>query len=110
MLSLKRVILLCRMCDVFVLLPLDEARDKERCVIASIQIQKRMEPKSHFSPHQRHRGFGRRLMDMGLTPGTVIVVVKSAPFHGPIEVMIRGSRLALGRRMAHRILVNVNRE
>jgi Fe2+ transport system protein FeoA len=98
------------MCDVFVLIPLDEARDNESGVIASIQIQKRMGPKSHFSPHQRHQRFERRLMDMGLTPGTVIVVVKSALFHGPFEVMIRGSRLALGRRMAHRILVNVNRE
>lgn len=88
------------MCDIFVLIPLDEARDfevindNESCVIASIQIQKRMGPKSHLFPHQRHRGFERRLMDMGLTPGTVIVVVKSAPFHGPIEVIIRGSRLA----------------
>ncbi len=47
---------------------------------------------------------------MGLTPGTVIIVVKSAPFHDSIEVVIRGCRLALGRRMAHHIFVNVNRE
>jgi len=47
----------------------------------------------------------RRLMDMGLTPGTKIEVSKSAPFHGPIEVIVRGSRLALGRGMAERIIV-----
>jgi Fe2+ transport system protein FeoA len=98
------------MCDIFVLIPLDEARDNESCVIASIQIQKRRGPKSHLFSHQRHRRFESRLIDMGLTPGTVVIVVKSAPFHGPIEVMIRGSRLALGRRMAHHIFVNVNRE
>jgi len=44
-------------------------------------------------------------MDMGLTPGTEILVVKSAPFHGPVEILVRGSRLALGRGMAERIFV-----
>ena len=80
------------MCDIFVLIPLDEARDDEGCVIASIQTQERMGPKSHHS-HHHHQRFERRLLDMGLTPGTVIIVVKSGLFHGPIEVMIRGSRL-----------------
>ena len=61
--------------------------------------------------HRRHRrrrswGFQRRLEDMGLTPGTRIMVVKSAPFHGPIEINVRGSRLAIGRGMAERILVS----
>jgi DtxR family Mn-dependent transcriptional regulator len=49
--------------------------------------------------------FEKRLMDMGLTPGTRVMVVKSAPFHGPIEILVRGSRLALGRGMAERIFV-----
>ena len=53
----------------------------------------------------RGRGFEKRLMDMGLTPGTSVTVVKSAPFHGPLEVLVRGSRLALGRGMAERIIV-----
>jgi DtxR family Mn-dependent transcriptional regulator len=44
-------------------------------------------------------------MDMGLTPGVEVVVVKSAPFHGPLEVIVRGSRLALGRGMAEKIFV-----
>jgi Fe2+ transport system protein FeoA len=52
-------------------------------------------------------GFEKRLMDMGLTPGTKVTVVKSAPFHGPIEILVRGSRLALGRGVAERILVEV---
>jgi DtxR family Mn-dependent transcriptional regulator len=50
-------------------------------------------------------GFEKRLMDMGLTPGTTVTVVKSAPFHGPLEILVRGSRLALGRGMAERIFV-----
>jgi Fe2+ transport system protein FeoA len=46
---------------------------------------------------------------MGLTPGTRVTVVKSAPFHGPIELQVRGSRLAIGRGMAKRILVRVEK-
>jgi len=46
---------------------------------------------------------------MGLTPGTKVTVVKSAPFNGPLEVYVRGSRLAIGRGMAERILVEVKR-
>ena len=51
----------------------------------------------------------RRLSDLGLTPGTKVTVVKSAPFNGPLEVSVRGSRLAIGRGMASRILVDVQR-
>lgn len=60
--------------------------------------------------HGRGWGFGKRLMDMGLTPGTRVTVVKSAPFHGPLEVLVRGSRLALGRGMAERIFLKVEEE
>jgi Fe2+ transport system protein FeoA len=60
---------------------------------------------SLFHGSTKNSGFEKRLMDMGLTPGTKVTVVKSAPFHGPFEVLVRGSRLALGRGMAERILV-----
>jgi len=46
---------------------------------------------------------------MGLTPGTKIMIMQSAPFHGPIEIYVRGSRLAIGRGMAERILVSVEK-
>jgi DtxR family Mn-dependent transcriptional regulator len=60
--------------------------------------------------HGSDWGFGKRLMDMGLTPGTKVTVVKSAPFHGPFEILVRGSRLALGRGMAERIFVEIAKE
>ena len=60
--------------------------------------------------HESNWGFGKRLMDMGLTPGTRVTVVKSAPFHGPFEILVRGSRLALGRGMAERIFVEIAKE
>ena len=58
----------------------------------------------------RGRVFEKRLMDMGLTLGTEVSVVKSAPFHGPIEILVRGSRLALGRGMAERIFLEIERK
>jgi Fe2+ transport system protein FeoA len=33
--------------------------------------------------------------------------VKSAPFFGPFEILVRGSRLALGRGIAQRIFVEI---
>jgi ferrous iron transport protein A len=49
-------------------------------------------------------GVTQRLTDMGLTPGAEITVIKSA-FFGPIEISIRGSKLAVGRGIASKILV-----
>ena len=46
-----------------------------------------------------------RLADLGLTPETKIKVITAAPFAGPIEIEFRGSKLALGRGIASKILV-----
>jgi Fe2+ transport system protein FeoA len=50
-------------------------------------------------------GLQRRLANMGLTPG-VQVRVLSAQRPGPVLLELRGSRLALGHGVAHRIIVN----
>jgi len=55
-------------------------------------------------------GLARRLTDMGLTPGTQITVVKAAPFNGPLELIVRSSRLALGRGIADRIMVELEQK
>jgi len=47
----------------------------------------------------------RRLTDMGLTPGAEVKVLKSSPFNGPIEVLVRGSKLAIGRGVAMKVFV-----
>jgi DtxR family Mn-dependent transcriptional regulator len=49
----------------------------------------------------------QRLLDMGLTKGTVVEVINAAPFHGPLEVSLRGAILALGRGLAARVFVEV---
>lgn len=52
----------------------------------------------------------QRLLDMGLTPGTVIKVVKVAPLDGPVEVSVRGSKLALGQDIACNVFVEEEKE
>ncbi len=47
----------------------------------------------------------RRLLDMGITIGAVISVIKVAPLGGPVEVAVRGSKLALGRDIASNVFV-----
>lgn len=49
----------------------------------------------------------RRLLDMGLTPGTMISVVRVGPLNGPMEVEVRGSKLALGRGIACNVFVEI---
>jgi DtxR family Mn-dependent transcriptional regulator len=49
----------------------------------------------------------QRLLDMGLTPGTQIKVVKVAPMDGPVEVSVRGSKLALGQDIACNVFVEI---
>jgi DtxR family Mn-dependent transcriptional regulator len=47
----------------------------------------------------------RRLTDLGLTPGTKIRISRIAPMKGPVEVLVRGSRLALGDAIACNVFV-----
>jgi len=49
----------------------------------------------------------QRLTDMGLTKDTTVEVLNSAPFHGPVEISVRGTKLAIGRGLASRIFVEV---
>ncbi|MCS6884326.1 MAG: ferrous iron transport protein A [Acidobacteriota bacterium] len=42
----------------------------------------------------------RRLLELGLTPGTEVCVVQEVPFGDPLIVQVRGARLALRKREA----------
>ena len=37
----------------------------------------------------------RRIMDMGITPGVEVKVIKTAPLGDPIEIHVRGYELSL---------------
>ena len=47
----------------------------------------------------------RRLIDMGITPGVTIKVVRVAPLGDPIELRLRGYELSIRRSEAEKILV-----
>ncbi len=47
----------------------------------------------------------QRLLDMGLTPGTPIKIERVAPLKGPVEVCVRGSKVALGQDIAANVFV-----
>ncbi|MCL4430414.1 MAG: metal-dependent transcriptional regulator [Chloroflexi bacterium] len=47
----------------------------------------------------------QRLLDMGLIPGTSIKVERVAPLNGPVEVCVRGSKVALGQDIAANVFV-----
>jgi DtxR family transcriptional regulator, Mn-dependent transcriptional regulator len=47
----------------------------------------------------------RRLLDLGLTPDTKIKVCRVSSLKGPVEIALRGSRLALGDEIARNVFV-----
>ena len=49
------------------------------------------------------RAFRRRLLEMGLTPGTTVKVINVAPFGDPIEIEVRQSRLSIRRFEAEKV-------
>jgi len=49
----------------------------------------------------------QRLLDMGLTPGTQIQVIKVAPLDGPVEIAVRSSKLAIGQNIACNVFVEI---
>ena len=51
--------------------------------------------RSHLVRIGGERGFRRRLMEMGLLPGTPVRVVRKANIGGLIEVEVRGCHISL---------------
>jgi Fe2+ transport system protein FeoA len=49
----------------------------------------------------------RRLFDMGVTPGAVVMMRKAAPFGDPLEVTLRGYELSLRKVEAAGVLLEV---
>jgi len=52
----------------------------------------------------------RRLANLGIVPGVKIVKKKSAPLKGPLEIIVKGSSLVIGRGLAAKIIVKCNEE
>lgn len=48
---------------------------------------------------------GERLLEMGMTPGATVEVVRRAPFGDPLQIRLRGYLLALHRAEARAVRV-----
>src|SRR3954471_5464617 len=51
--------------------------------------------------------FRRRLMELGLVPGTRVEVIGVAPLGDPLELLVRGSSLSIRRGEAEGVAVNL---
>jgi ferrous iron transport protein A len=51
------------------------------------------------------RAFRRRIMEMGLVPGTAVRVVAEAPLGDPLTIELRSCKLSIRKREAAQVLV-----
>lgn len=54
---------------------------------------------------QGGRGVALRLARLGIRPGAVVRLAGTGPLRGPLLVEVEGTRVALGRGVASRVLV-----
>ncbi len=47
----------------------------------------------------------KRLLDLGLTPGTLVFMGKAAPFGGPVQLYLRGYALILRLEEARHVVI-----
>jgi Fe2+ transport system protein FeoA len=52
------------------------------------------------------RAFRRRLLEMGLVPGTEVKIVTIAPFGDPLQIEVRGGQWSIRRNEAAQIAVD----
>jgi len=83
---------------------LEEVGKRRENLIALSELKEGQSGKIHFI--RGGHNVLQRLLDMGLTPSTKITLIKAAPFEGPIQIAVRGSRLALGRGIASKVFVD----
>jgi ferrous iron transport protein A len=50
--------------------------------------------------------FNGRLLDLGLVPGTVVLLVRRAPLGDPVELVVRGAHFSIRRSEAEQIHVD----
>ena len=53
------------------------------------------------------RSFRRRLLELGLTPGTTVRLLRIAPLGDPLELAARGSRLSIRIQEARLVSVDL---
>ena len=56
-----------------------------------------------------HPAFRSRMLALGITPGSPLAVVRRLPCRGPVEIVVRGTRIAVRLRDAQQISVLLRR-
>jgi ferrous iron transport protein A len=51
------------------------------------------------------RGAKQRLGNLGIVPGTKITKTRSGIMRGPVQVLVKGSKIVLGRGLAAKVIV-----
>ncbi len=51
-------------------------------------------------------GAKTRLANLGIVPGVKITKKKAAPFRGPVEIIVKGTSIVIGRGLASKIIVD----
>lgn len=77
---------------------------KRNCNIAALSALKQKQEGTIAFIRGENKVLGR-LRDMGLTPGAKVCVTRFAPMKGPVEIAIRGSKLALSDTIASNVFV-----
>lgn len=49
----------------------------------------------------------KRLLDMGMVPGTILSVTKKAPLGDPVDFKLKGYNLSLRKREAETVIVEI---
>ena len=80
--------------------------EKEQEVLAGIGIGER----ARILELQFKGAHRRRLLDLGLLPGTEVIAVMKSPLGSPIAYAIRGSLIALRREDTSKIIVKRENE
>jgi Fe2+ transport system protein FeoA len=79
--------------------PLTDLKEGQDAIVVDVDTSPgrcRRRGKAFRGRANGEQGCAQRLTDLGLTPGAKLTVVKSAPFGGPLEVMVRGMLVVAG--------------
>jgi DtxR family transcriptional regulator, Mn-dependent transcriptional regulator len=93
----------CQECKEYTKNDFDTVQKRKENVVALSSLNKNQESTIAFIRGEK-KVLGR-LSDMGLTPGTKIFISRIAPFKGPVEIDVRGSKLAISDEIACNVFV-----
>jgi DtxR family transcriptional regulator, Mn-dependent transcriptional regulator len=93
----------CEECQELGRCSFESIKKRKENVVALSELKKNQEGTISFIRGENR--VLRRLHDMGLTPGAKICITRVAPLKGPVQIAVRGSKLALGDEIACNVFI-----